>query len=556
MTVTDTIVERNGKWLLLSKKTGKVLGTHPTKEEAEAQERAVQASKHSDAAEAPVRFMRCDFAAAGTLAPPEKLPNGFLKVEGRISRIGIQVYRDAQGKEHREFRPSEEVFKPASLASFAMMPVTNTHPDKLLDSTNTRDHQVGTVGENLRVDGDYVAAPMMLTDSEAIRAALCGRQELSCGYSCELIEKAGEWMGEKYDAIQTNILGNHVALVDEARAGAGAAMRLDATDAVMVVSKPLRETTMPQVKIDGLSFEVNDANASAIQQTVDRALETAKESAKKDAAELVKKAQAKLDEATAGKKTVIGKLAYIVATIGARKDAVKAVKHEKMSCPECGGSGETKGEEDAMEKCDYCDGEGHVSALGEFGEKVEKDADMMMGDLAEDPDEDMDAETELEVEQATEEESKKANKDAKDWATKLAKKRSDEAKRHYAAVKKQCRADAEARVKLELAAVKHLGEDEKFDGKTNSEIQALVVKKLKPAAKVDGKDAKTIAGMFELCMLDAEGERLGATEIVRGAIGGARQPALRNSGNRKDAEDARANMLKRNQEACKKAGAK
>ena len=40
---------------------------------------------------------------------------------------------------------------------------------------------------------------------------------------------------------------------------------------------------------------------------------------------------------------------------------------------------EVKGEDDAMKKCDYCDGEGHVTALGEFGGKVEDD-EMAMGD--------------------------------------------------------------------------------------------------------------------------------------------------------------------------------
>src|ERR1041385_3390850 len=42
------ITHEDGKWVLRSKSTGKVLGTHPTKEAAEAQERAVQANKHSE----------------------------------------------------------------------------------------------------------------------------------------------------------------------------------------------------------------------------------------------------------------------------------------------------------------------------------------------------------------------------------------------------------------------------------------------------------------------------------------------------------------------------
>lgn len=509
-----------------------------------------------DNAPAAIRVNRYDFSAAGSLAPPERLANGFLKVEGRISRTGIQIYRDAQGGEHREYRPAEEVFKKESLDSFKMMPVTNTHPEKLLDSTNTKEHQVGTVGENLRIDGDYVAAPMMLTDAEAIRAALCGRQELSCGYSCELIAKTGEYNGEKYDAIQTNIRGNHVALVDEARAGAGASMRLDANSAVMVVSKPeiavhKRETTMLQVKIDGLSFDVNDANASVIQQTIDRALD----GAKKDALEIVKPIQAKLDAVTEAKKALVIVVASSRAEKAARKDALKSVKSEKMTCPECGGEGSKKKsddeEDDSMEKCDYCDGEGHVTALGEFGGKEEKDE---MNEEEEGEEDELDAATELEVEEATEEQSKEAHKDAKEWATKRAKKRADEAKRHYAAVEKQVRATAKKDFKLESEARKVLGEDEKLDGKSTAEIQTAVIKKVKPAAKTDGKSAKEISAMYELIMLDAAAESMTPTDLVRGNI--ARPSLPRNRGNRKDAEDARANMIKRNQDACKKPGQK
>ncbi len=492
----------------------------------------------------------------GQLAPPEKLANGFLKVEGRISRTGIQIYRDAFGKEHREYRPAEEVFKQASLDSFKLMPVTNTHPDKLLDATNCKDHQVGTVGENLRADGDYVAASMMLTDSEAIRAALCGRQELSCGYSCELVPEAGEYLGEKYDAIQRNILGNHVAMVDEARAGSGAAMRLDANDAIMVVSKPTREKSMPlAIKVDGLSIEVTDANASMIQQTVDRAID----SAKKDSADLLKKAEAKLDEVKAAKKSVVAKLALVTLTAAARKDAMKSVKAESMTCPECGGTGEVakeSDEEDGADKCDYCDGEGKVTALKDFGGKksaagADEDPD---GDGDEDDDE-MDAETELEVEQATEEQSKEAHKDAKEWAAKRAKARADGAKRHYAAVEARVRADQAARCSLETEARKHLGADEKFDGKSNSEIHSAVIKKLKPAAKIDGKDPKVISAMFELLTLDAAEDDLSPSDNVRKNIAMPKTPPV-HTGNRKDAHDARAKMLQRNKDACKPAGQK
>ena len=42
----DMIRKRGGKWVLLSKDSGKVLGTHSSKEKAQAQEAAINIAKH------------------------------------------------------------------------------------------------------------------------------------------------------------------------------------------------------------------------------------------------------------------------------------------------------------------------------------------------------------------------------------------------------------------------------------------------------------------------------------------------------------------------------
>lgn len=44
--INETVRQRGNKWVLLSS-AGKVLGTHDTKQEAKAQETAIQISKHS-----------------------------------------------------------------------------------------------------------------------------------------------------------------------------------------------------------------------------------------------------------------------------------------------------------------------------------------------------------------------------------------------------------------------------------------------------------------------------------------------------------------------------
>lgn len=238
------------------------------------------------------RYERLD---ARSLKPPMRMDNGFLKVEGHIARVGVQEYRRADGTTHRELRLPEEVFDADSLASFCQLPVTNRHPPGMLTAKNAKQYAVGNVGENVRRDGDYVAAPLMITDADAIAATEAGRSQLSNGYSCEMDDTQDPQLVAlygKYDSIQRKIRGNHVALVDVARAGPDARLRLDEGEAESVLqsnandmigsiqSTPQMEPMrMHKFKIDGLEIEVADANAQSI---IERAM--AKASEKSDAA--------------------------------------------------------------------------------------------------------------------------------------------------------------------------------------------------------------------------------------------------------------------------------
>ena len=59
---------------------------------------------------------------------------------------------------------------------------------------------------------------------------LAGLKELSLGYNLDLDETPGEWNGQPYDAVQRNIVINHLALVLEARAGEQARLNFDSRD--------------------------------------------------------------------------------------------------------------------------------------------------------------------------------------------------------------------------------------------------------------------------------------------------------------------------------------
>lgn len=163
------------------------------------------------------------------LQKPTKLSNGWLRIDGRITRTGVFTYRLPDGKMRRELRLPEEVFKADAMQSFALVPVTDEHPPAFLDATNTKEYARGSVAGTLRQDGQFIAGEMLVTDADLIAKLEGGKaREISCGYTCDLEESPGELNGERYDAIQRNIRGNHVAIVERGRAGPEARVRMDA----------------------------------------------------------------------------------------------------------------------------------------------------------------------------------------------------------------------------------------------------------------------------------------------------------------------------------------
>lgn len=210
------------------------------------------------------------------------MPNGSLRVDGFLTRSGVFPYRTGTGAVRHEWRPPDEVFKTDSLESAQLAPFTDDHPPGLINPENARKHQVGTIGESVRRDGDWVAAPIIVMDAATIRKMRGGKHELSCGYDCDLEEKSGTTpSGERYDAIQRNIRYNHVALVDVARAGRGARVRMDGV----------------AVRVD--SDEGTQPAAPALPRRQDHMSKTKDKLTLEQAAELLAKAEERADAADA-----------------------------------------------------------------------------------------------------------------------------------------------------------------------------------------------------------------------------------------------------------------
>ena len=215
--------------------------------------------------------------------------NGFLVDTPIVARVGVQTYYLPDGTERREFRPASEVFKPDSLASYQGKPITLGHV--FVNSDNAKEVVVGAVsGPAMREDSNVIV-PLTIYDKESIEKAKNGiAGELSVGYSTVDVESRGwgsnetgeykldgeyqsqdeipsDWV--RFDALQTEIKVNHVALVYKGRAQV-AKLNFDAqqenpyTTDVDINKEDKQE--MIKIKLDGAQeFEVAPEIASHIE---------------------------------------------------------------------------------------------------------------------------------------------------------------------------------------------------------------------------------------------------------------------------------------------------
>lgn len=165
------------------------------------------------------------------------------------------------------YRPADEVFSEQSVRSFLMRPITNDHPSQAVNADNWSKVAKGIVAKAMR-DGDHLAFDLVFMDAATVKDIESGKRELSNGYGTELSFEDGTAPdGTKYQAVQRNIVGNHVALVDKGRAGPDCAISVcDAINPDQVnqlfsdgASKPMKT-----VLVDGHSVELGDAAAIAV----------------------------------------------------------------------------------------------------------------------------------------------------------------------------------------------------------------------------------------------------------------------------------------------------
>lgn len=155
---------------------------------------------------------------------------GYLVDKPIVTSVGIFEYLQPDGSIRRELRLPEHVFDKESLASYRGKPVILTHRAGTVNKNNVDREHIGTILSDGIQDGDDVRAEIVIHDTDLIQKS--GLRELSLGYSLDLDETPGVWNGQPYDAVQTNIRINHLALVEKARAGEQARLNIDSHDEI------------------------------------------------------------------------------------------------------------------------------------------------------------------------------------------------------------------------------------------------------------------------------------------------------------------------------------
>jgi uncharacterized protein len=221
----------------------------------------------------------------GTLRKPERTPQGFLRVDGIASRTGVFEYTNPDGSIRRELRLDEEVFAPKALAGFEGAPLTDGHPPVMVTADNVRSYEVGTVTSPARRDGGFVVTSIVIKDPKVIRKVERGDTGLSVGYSVDLDETPGVHPKfGRYDAVQRNLVINHLAVAVTPRAGEAARIRMDAADIAIEIdrSKSDRETGVKMADPDNMTPE---QQVAALKLQLEQAENLARE--RKDALDAV-----------------------------------------------------------------------------------------------------------------------------------------------------------------------------------------------------------------------------------------------------------------------------
>lgn len=153
--------------------------------------------------------------------------NGFWLIENNpISKEGVFPYLGKTispqlepNKIYNVYRPFNEISKEDTLKSFDGVPFINGHEMIGENFTPYDQRHADGVLMNVKADNGMLFGDLKIFSEDMKSKIQAGKKELSLGYKCDYRLCKGVFNGVPYDAIQLNLRGNHIALVDKGRMG-------------------------------------------------------------------------------------------------------------------------------------------------------------------------------------------------------------------------------------------------------------------------------------------------------------------------------------------------
>jgi hypothetical protein len=214
----------------------------------------------------------------------EVTPEGFLVVPVVVAKKMVLDYPEYGTRE----LVGDAIFSKEFLESCDGCPFVLEHP------VNESGRAVDVLPENFdefvkgvliepRVEreNDRVVGKIKVWDRDVIEKIKSRElRELSQGYRCVVIDSPGVYRGERYDAVQTEIIMNHIALVEEGRAGSEVAVMN--SKKWREATKKLMEENMVKNKRRNLDEQTTEAGKPN-PQNADGEIETEEQQEEEDA---------------------------------------------------------------------------------------------------------------------------------------------------------------------------------------------------------------------------------------------------------------------------------
>lgn len=246
-------------------------------------------------------------------------PEGYLTVQVPITRPGVFPYQRQDGTVQMEAKLPDEIFNDRTIRSARSKPVTDEHPNEPVTVDNYQTYAKGMSHTDSRVEDLKLCVSLTITDKDLIQKVNDGKREISIGFMSDVVAENGVYNGQTYEYVQRNLEINHIAIVDQGRAGPEVAIRSD-SDAWQIDSEEKPEGSqkkMAKIKIKDTEYEVEDAVKAHITALEKKTAEKEKE----------KEKEPKGDSADA----LIGRIDALEAKLEAKDVELEAAKQSAFS---------------------------------------------------------------------------------------------------------------------------------------------------------------------------------------------------------------------------------